>query len=189
MGIRPAGVVKVLYINPTIEQKSSEPVEDFYTQVMEELLSGLNRDYQPMKYAVAGVEAGAGEYDEGGAYRGWHTSCDGTHSTNQDYFFEKGCNPVWMTNSLAPHYLRWFRSAVPDSDLIHVMRMAKAFGLADDDATIELSNGSKILRYKGSDYCLMPDGSLRGWNWDTRLLSGYMDDEFKERVLAHHNLS
>lgn len=190
MGIRPAGVVKVLYINPTIEQKSSEPVEDFYTQVMEELLSGLNRDDQPMKYAVAGISMkDDGNYEKGGRFRGLHTACDGTYSSNQDYFFEKGSNPVWMTNSLAPHYLRWFRSAVPDSDLINVMQMAKAFGLADNDTPIELSDGSKILQYNGWDYCLMPNGDLRGWNWDTRILSGYMDSEFKDRVLAYHNLA
>lgn len=93
-----------LYIEPTLDQKSPDPINDIYTEAVEKFF----------KTAVSGTayyhvlrDTGT-EFSEGNGWRGIHCNCDGEVSSNQDYLLGNG----YITNSLCVHYVRWFRSAI-----------------------------------------------------------------------------
>ena len=89
---------KLLYINPELSQKSKKPIDDSLTKLMQYAFS-RSKETTPWK--------------------GVHTACDGTKSTNVDYKLENGME----TNSLCVHYLRWFRNSIPSSDMIKLQKL------------------------------------------------------------------
>lgn len=95
----------LLYIEPKLDQKSEIPIDDHLTLGMEALLSSAKKgtaNYSDLK--------DPGRFKIGGSWRGWHDNCDGKRSSSQDYLIADG---RYITNSLAPHYLRWYRIAIP----------------------------------------------------------------------------
>jgi hypothetical protein len=181
MGIKPAFIKKFLYCTPTITDKSQEPVDDWYTDVMERL----------MPLAKHGIETRSGHFSEGAGYHGFHVAPDRTVGTNHDYLFElPGVQSDSMTNSIAAHYLRWFRNAVTTDDLLEVRRVAIALlsgiespppiVLGDDAGAF---SGVQIIAHEGYEYALMPDGQLRAWN--DGQLGGWYDEDWKSVVLGN----
>lgn len=102
-----------LYIEPTIEEKSLEPINDIYTKVVQYFFDnatlGVISAYDNLSSNgdVIDFRANAG-------YKGFHRNCDGTHSSNCDFLFSNG----YITNSLCVHYVRWFRGAITGANLI-----------------------------------------------------------------------
>lgn len=95
----------LLYIEPTLDQMSENPINDHLTLGMEDLISN----------GQAGIVVDSDLNDQetfqvGDSWRGWHRNCDGENSSNCDYLIADG---RYITNSLAPHYLRWYREVIP----------------------------------------------------------------------------
>lgn len=95
----------LLYIEPTLEQRSETPIDDDLVNFMELLLY----------HAYCGTanysdSEGCKDFTYGECWRGHHINCDGEMSEIQDYLIADG---RYITNSLATHYLRWYRSAIP----------------------------------------------------------------------------
>lgn len=97
----------LLYIEPTHDQRSADPVNDEYTQILRLAMSEARKG--TANYSDVGKEE---VFSEGHGYRGWHTCSDGTFSDNHDYQLPNGL----ITNSLCIHYLTWYRSAVSHHD-------------------------------------------------------------------------
>lgn len=99
-----------LYIEPPIEDKSTDPADDIYTRSVQHFLDrakvGVSTRYDDLKCLN-------GDFYENDGYRGFHTNCDGTYSSNHDYLLENG----FITNSLCVHYVRWFRKSITGENL------------------------------------------------------------------------
>ena len=108
----------LLYIEPTKEQKSQEPVEDELVSLMEKALSESERGYSP----YSNLED-RGDFRSGGGWRGWHTTDCGETSGNNDYLLKNGM----ITNSLAPFYLRWYRDAIPETEMNKIEQLKKYY--------------------------------------------------------------
>jgi len=101
----------LLYIEPPASAKSAVPVEDHLTCAIELAMS---------KAVLGGANYSGGRGEKawlgtGNRYfwRGWHTTDCGESSDNRDRLLENGM----ITNSLAPFYVRWYRNALPPSEL------------------------------------------------------------------------
>lgn len=128
MGLRPAGLYRLLYLYPQLSDKSSAPVEDIFTRIMEDLLTGIidAHEKNPPPYCIPGF-LGKDDFNKWSSSRGVHHNCDGATSTAQDYLmWPGGFSQEVVTNSLAPHYLRWFRKCVPFQDLLEIHKLGKA---------------------------------------------------------------
>ena len=109
----------LLYIEPIIEQKSSIPVDDELTHVMEKAF-GLSKsgtaDY-------SNLNDKGDTFCENNGWRGKHINCDEKMSSNNDYMLENGM----ITNSLCVHYVRWFREAISDNDMKKIKELKKYY--------------------------------------------------------------
>lgn len=108
----------LLFINPRIEQKSKQPIDDVYVEAMEWALSlaekgtnSLGRLFYPFYPSNTPLS-----FQVGSCYRGFHEACDGECSTSFDYLLQIPEN--YIVNSLSVHYLRWFRDAIPQEDWV-----------------------------------------------------------------------
>jgi len=98
-----------LYIEPSIKEKSIEPIDDVYTEAIQ--------------WAFDAAESGSAYYsnlnDRGHAFsigcgwRGIHQNCDDAYSSSNDYRLSNG----YITNSLCVHYVRWFRNSIQGHNL------------------------------------------------------------------------
>jgi hypothetical protein len=111
----------LLYIEPTIEQKSTGSQDDCITEFMQELWKDAN---------AKGL---------GGIHRGFHTACDGTHwngviAINGD---NKDIDTI-ETHAACIHYLRWFRQAIPSIEWQKLLGLAQQFEprIAESEALI-----------------------------------------------------
>lgn len=101
-----------LYIEPSLEEKSSEPIDDIYTHAVQYFFdrstSGAAAGYSNLE-----SKGDQSEFNAGSGYRGFHENCDDIWSSNQDYLFPNG----FITNSLCIHYVRWFRNSITGFNL------------------------------------------------------------------------
>lgn len=99
----------LLYIEPKAEQKSKEPIDDEISKTVkmcfDNAKSGI-ADYSDLE--------SDGNFCEGCGYKGWHTVDCGEHSNNKDYLLGNGM----ITNSLCVFYLRYYRNAIPETDIL-----------------------------------------------------------------------
>lgn len=102
----------LLYIEPKAEQKSKEPIDDEITKTVEMCFNKAKigtADYSNLE--------SNGNFREGGRWKGWHTVDCGEHSGNNDYLLGNGM----ITNSLCVFYLRYYRDAIPETEMQKVM--------------------------------------------------------------------
>lgn len=107
----------LLFIEPKLGQKSEEPVDDQWTEMLAAECS----------QAVKGTSGYSDPQDMGSfspelSYRGFHATDCGEVSSNQDLLLSNGM----ITNSLAVFYLRWYREAVPASEWKKLKHLAQA---------------------------------------------------------------
>ena len=108
----------LLYIEPTKDQKSQEPVEDEFSTLMEVAL----RESESGDASYSSLDD-QGSIRLGGAWKGCHTTDCGERSSNKDYQLKNGM----ITNSLAPFYLRWYRDAIPEIELKKLQQLKKYY--------------------------------------------------------------
>lgn len=108
----------LLYIEPELREKSQDPIDDELTKLVEMSLSKSKTGCA--NYSSLEDE---GSIRLGSSYRGCHRNCDGERSSNRDYLLENGM----ITNSLAPHYLRYFRAAIPYTDMKKLMELKEFY--------------------------------------------------------------
>lgn len=114
----------LLYIEPKAEDKSEEPVEDEYVEIMEQALSEAKvgtANYDDLNNKPS--------FEEGGGYIGFHTTDCDVKSDNHDYLLKNGM----VTNSLAPFYLRHYRDFIPYRELIKVKELVEFYKNNDGD--------------------------------------------------------
>lgn len=119
----------LLFIEPNIEDKSEEPVVD-------ELVTILMLAIQDAKKGVSNYSRTEDKevwFKEGTGYKGVHHNCDGACSANYDLLLPNGM----ITNTLAIHYLKYFRKAIPESDFKKLQELQRFYGRVD--ARIPLS--------------------------------------------------
>lgn len=109
----------LLFIEPKIEQKSVVPVNDELVKIMRIALNDAVKGSSSYSNLTD-----TGTFTIGNAYRGVHHNCDGVASDNQDYALGNGM----ITNSLAVHYLTWFRDAIPESEFAKLRDLEKFYG-------------------------------------------------------------
>lgn len=108
----------LLYIEPTKEQKSQEPVEDELVSLLETALEEAKEGASSYSNLVS-----SGDFKEGWGFKGWHTTGCGEHSDNKDYQLKNGM----ITNSLASFYLRWYRDAIPQTEMNKIEQLKKYY--------------------------------------------------------------
>ncbi len=109
----------LLYIEPTKEQKSQEPIED-------ELVSLLETALEEAKEGTAwysNLEDKGENFREGSGYRGVHRTECGERSSNKEYLLKNGM----ITNSLASFYLCWYRDAIPQTEMNKIEQLKKYY--------------------------------------------------------------
>jgi hypothetical protein len=102
----------LLFIEPKLKEKLASPVEDELTKFMEEQLK--NAKEGTSNYSNLSDE---GNFVEGFGYKGSHSTECGERSTNKDYLIDGG----YITNSLAPFYLKWYRNSIPLSEIMKIL--------------------------------------------------------------------
>jgi|TARA_R110000851_G_scaffold56073_4_gene131235 hypothetical protein len=111
----------LLYIEPAKSQKSKKPVEDELVSLME--LALLESKSGTAHYS--NLDDDGSTFRGGSGYRGCHTVDCGERSGNKDYQLKNGM----ITNSLAPFYLRWYRDAIPATEMNKVEQLKKYYNL------------------------------------------------------------
>ena len=108
----------LLYIEPPVEEKLKEPIEDEWTELMElalsEAIGGVCNYYD--------LNCG-GKFYEGGGYRGCHYTACKTPSSNKDYLLKNEL----ITNSLATFYLKWYRDSIPHQDWYKLTQLKRYY--------------------------------------------------------------
>jgi len=99
-----------LYIEPSLQEKSLEPVNDIYTEAIEYF---FNKSTRGCGWFSNLKSNGVDDFTVGFAYKGCHSCSDGEQSSNVDYLLENG----YITNSLCVHYVRWFRNSITGFNL------------------------------------------------------------------------
>lgn len=118
----------LLFIEPTLEQKSQIGLNDEYTQVLrmamqmadlgtsnyknvgQEPIFNKGKHYPPM----LGIPAG-------------YVCCDGTKSHNTDFLLPGG----YITHGLCVHYMMWYRSAFTKNDWDNIYDLQRIFGRSE----------------------------------------------------------
>ncbi len=107
---------RLLFINPTLSEKSNHPSDDVYTEALAWAISLAEKGTANLEgipfYNIPGF------FHVGSCYRGFHRACDGELSDNFDYLLQ--IPERYITNSLAVHYLRWFRSAISEEEWVKI---------------------------------------------------------------------
>ncbi len=108
----------LLYIEPNVEDKLTNPIEDKLTKLVEMALSKSERG--TANYSDKDNEP---KFRKGSGYKGTHSSPCGERSSNNDYLLENGM----ITNSLAPFYLKWYRYSIPENDMLKLKELSKFY--------------------------------------------------------------
>ena len=110
----------LLYIEPKLEDKLQEPIEDELVSLVEMALSKAKKgaSFYNNKHNN-GLIDGRPAFSEGVAFKGVHRTLCGEISNNCDYLLEN----YMITNSLAPFYLRWYRNSIPESEMIKLKKL------------------------------------------------------------------
>lgn len=98
-----------LYIEPLIEEKSTEPIDDIYTESIKWAFDNSKGGVAP----YSNLTDVGNFFDETQSWRGWHQNCDNERSDCRDYLLPNG----YITNSLCVHYVRWFRNSIQGYNL------------------------------------------------------------------------
>lgn len=97
-----------LFIEPDSTKKAAQPVQDELTDSLAAAMAQSEKgtsDYSNLRCQ--------GKFNKsGGGYRGFHFSEDGQVSDVVDYLLPNGL----ITNSLALHYVRFYRSELPQTE-------------------------------------------------------------------------
>lgn len=110
----------LLYIEPKLEEKLSDPIEDELVQLMEMALSKAKQGGSMYSNKENnGLIDGKPAFRTGSAFKGSHRTECGERSSNCDYLLEN----YMITNSLAPFYLRWYRNSIPESEMIKLKKL------------------------------------------------------------------
>lgn len=131
----------LLYIEPNKSQKNSQPVEDDLTKTMERALAcskSGTASYSDIK--------DKGTFREGSGYKGFHSTDCGIHSDNQDHLLPNGM----ITNSLAVFYVRWYRSAIPTSELQKLKQLEEFMKTYKGKPTEKTSTQKNIFPHQSS---------------------------------------
>jgi len=105
----------LLYIEPTIDQKSKLPVNDNITKVVE---LALNKSIKGVAH-YSDIDDDGSKFRKGGGWKGWHTTDCGQRSSSNDYLLGNGM----ITNNLCVFYLQYYRNAIPESEMNKVMKL------------------------------------------------------------------
>jgi hypothetical protein len=76
-----------LYIEPSLQEKSLEPVNDIYTEAIEYF---FNKSTRGCGWFSNLKSNGVDDFTVGFAYKGCHSCSDGEQSSNVDYLLENG---------------------------------------------------------------------------------------------------
>jgi len=124
----------LLYIEPSKDLKSKAPVLDEWTRLMEYALGKATQgtghysnledtgDGYDWKFPN-GTTRRIPSFNEGSAYRGTHHTDCGEVSSNIDYKLENGL----ITNSLAPFYLKYYRTSISDNDMAKLKELKEFY--------------------------------------------------------------
>lgn len=111
----------MLYIEPKLEEKLKEPIEDQLVHLMEFALSKAKQGGSMYSNKENnGLFEGKPAFRTSSAFKGTHITFCGERSSNCDYLLEN----YMITNSLAPFYLRWYRNSIPESEMIKLKQLA-----------------------------------------------------------------
>lgn len=119
----------LLFIEPTLEQRSGAVIEDEYTMILR----------MAMSEAKLGTSNYSSPKDEepwfkvNSRYGGTHRNCDDTISTNYDLLLPN----EMITNSLAVYYLMWYRMAIPTLDWEKIKELQRYYGRIKDDENLK----------------------------------------------------
>ena len=128
----------LLFIEPTIEQRSEIPMDDEYVQLMRMVVN--DAQFCVSNYDEPGVPEVKTRIRRDGAplrYKGVHTNCDDIQSANYDLLLPNGM----VTNTLCIHYLRFYRVAIPISDWKKLEELQRFYGRNMD---VQAENLKKI---------------------------------------------
>lgn len=108
-----------LYIEPKIEEKSADPVNDVYTEAVQWFFDN-SESGTIYGYSNLNDLGNSEDFSIGNGWRGWHVNCDGEESSNRDYLFSNGL----ITNFLCVHYTRWFRNSIvgPNLEKLEILK-------------------------------------------------------------------
>jgi hypothetical protein len=104
----------LLFIEPKKEEKLEIPLDDELSQIMKVALTEAKRgksNYSKMNEMPYFFECRG--------YKGYHGTDCGERSFPADYLLKNGM----ITNSLAVFYLRYYRNAIPESEMEKVMKV------------------------------------------------------------------
>lgn len=108
----------LLFIEPKLEDKLIEPIEDELTSLMEMALSRSKEGVS--NYSSLSDKS---TFRTGPGYKGRHITDCGVKSSNNDYLLENGM----ITNSLATFYLRWYRYSIPISEMLKIQKLKQYY--------------------------------------------------------------
>lgn len=103
----------VLYIEPKVEDKSKQPIDDELTRKVSEAFAAATEGAASYSDLKAGFGDGRHFFSEGSGWRGFHQTPDNEAMSSHDYLLPNGL----ITNSCCVHYVRWYRRAIPECDL------------------------------------------------------------------------
>lgn len=106
----------LLYIEPKASERSENPIEDEKTKILNKIFIAAKEG--TARYSDISCQ---GAFLEGSGYRGSHLTEYGETSTNKDYLLPNGM----ITNSLCVTYLKWYRNAIPESEMEKVDSLCK----------------------------------------------------------------
>lgn len=109
----------LLYIEPDPGMKSENPKDDQYTKMLEDAITQGTEGSS--NYSDLNDK---GSFYPNMGYRGQHWF-DGQGSTNVDYLIDGG----YITNSLAPYYMRWYRDVIPQTEIRKIVNLARIRGV------------------------------------------------------------
>lgn len=101
----------LLYLEPELHEKSAQPIDDAWSQFMAYAVN--NAPAGVADFAVPGDPSSGVMFQEGASWRSTHRTPCGNYSSVHDYKLADGS----VTNSLAPFYLRWYRSAISEAEM------------------------------------------------------------------------
>ena len=107
----------LLYIEPSASQKE-EPIDDELTQLLERAISEAEcgtANYSDLSGKV--------NFHEDSGWRGFHWTECGEMSDNKDYRLKNGM----ITSSLAPFYMKYYRSSIPEKEMKKVHRLKEYY--------------------------------------------------------------
>lgn len=109
----------LLYIEPKKKDKVAIPLEDDLTQLMELALKEAKEGVA----SYSKIASNGDDFNEGSGYKGWHSTDCGEHSSNKDYLLKNGM----ITNSLAAFYVKYYRNAIPKSEMLKLNKLKEFY--------------------------------------------------------------